>query len=59
MKSETLSSKIIINELDFLREQLLFNETFEKKKKDLLLLGTKVIGKILIFVVLKNTMNHL
>ena len=32
MKSETLSSKIIINELDFLREQLLFNETFEKKK---------------------------
>ena len=30
MKSETLSLKIIINELDFVKKQLLFNETLEK-----------------------------
>ena len=35
-----------IKELDLLKKQLLFNETFEKKKKDLLLLATKLIDLI-------------
>ena len=33
MISETLSLNTIINELDLLKKQLLFNETFQKKKK--------------------------
>ena len=32
MKSETLFLKTIINELDFLGKQLLFNEALEKKR---------------------------
>ena len=31
MKSETLSMKSIVSELDFLNKQLLFSETLEKK----------------------------
>ena len=32
MKSDTFYLKIIINELDFLRKTVLFNETFEEKR---------------------------
>ena len=46
MKSETLSFKTIISQLDFLIKKLLFNETLEKKK-DLLLLANKLIEEIL------------
>ena len=38
MISETLSLNTTINELDLLKKQLLFNETFQKKTKDLLLI---------------------
>ena len=33
MISETLSLNTIINELDLLKKQLLFNETIQKKKE--------------------------
>ena len=42
MKSETLSLKTIIKDLDFLRKQLLFNETFEE---NLLFLANKSVKK--------------
>ena len=32
MKSETLSMKSIVSELDFLNKQLLFSETLEKRR---------------------------
>ena len=32
MKSETLSLKIVIKELDFLRKTIIFNETLEEKR---------------------------
>ena len=45
MKSETLSLKTIINELDFLRHTVIFNETLEKMI-DLLSRTKKLIEKI-------------
>ena len=45
MKSETLSLKTIINELDFLRHTVIFNETLEKMT-DLLSRTEKLIEKI-------------
>ena len=44
MKSNTLSLKTVIKELDFFKKQLLFSETLEKK--DLLLRTNKLIEKI-------------
>ena len=43
MKSETLSLKTIIRELDFL---ILFNKTLGKKRFVVVLIGKKLIGKI-------------
>ena len=42
MKSKILSLKPIIRKL---KKQLLYNETLEKKKKDLLLLANNLIEK--------------
>ena len=56
MKSETLSFKAVISELDFFKEQLIFNET--SKEKDLKLFATKLTETILIFTMLKNTIYH-
>ena len=44
MKSETLSLKTIVNELNFLKQTVSFNKTFEEKY--LLLLANKLIEKI-------------
>ena len=44
MKSENLSLKTIINELNLLKKQLLFNKTLESK--DLLFLANKLIEKV-------------
>ena len=57
MKSETLSLKIIINELVFQRRQLLFNETCKKKR--FIVARKHQWKKYLILVMLKNTINHL
>ena len=45
MKSETLSLKTIINNLDFLRKTVI-SQWNVWKKKDLLLLATKLIEKV-------------
>ena len=60
MKSETLSSKTILKELDFSRKQFLFNETFEE---NLLFLANKSVKKNnkknLMLVMLKKIISHL
>ena len=46
MKSEILTLKTIVNELDFLKKQLLFNETPEKKDLQLFAIVCKLTQKI-------------
>ena len=46
MKSETLSLKNIINELNFLGKEVIIQWNFWKKKKYLLFLTNKLIEKI-------------
>ena len=46
MNSETLSLKAIINELDLLKKEVIIQWNVIVKKKDLLLLETKLIEKI-------------
>ena len=58
MKSETLSLKTFINELDFPKKtQLLFNETSEKKIWNCLQLNKQ--KKNLILIMVKSAFNHL
>ena len=58
MKSETLSLKTFINELDFPKKtQLLFNETSEKKICNCLQLNKQ--KKNLILIMVKSAFNHL
>ena len=45
MKSDTLSLKTIIKELDFLRKVIIQWIVWKKKKKDFLLLANKLIEK--------------
>ena len=48
MKSETLSLKTIIKEMDFLRKTVIIQwNAWKKKKKDLLLLANKLIEETL------------
>ena len=48
MKSETLSLKTIIKEMDFLRKTVIISmKRLKKKKKDLLLLANKLIEETL------------